>query len=430
MANRSRSFFWLFLGLALVPLLLVGTPREVAKFHVARSRNAELAGDMPGAEAAVDHAIAWDPEEPAWLVRRAELRLQRDQVDDALRDLARARRLPGAPSRLVHVEVDALLAAGKPAEALRRWKAYLDSIEPVEPQSPFQSFFNSLIPGLEEQAYLRQRLEEASTKNATAYFRALAGVELDEALDDSLSAIKLIDDEQARVDPKSYLRLSAGRSMRGTRKSPQALSWLQDAVLRLRDTTHRLQIRATAVRLIQGRKQQQIAVRRVAVAKAMLRSAHYELAGEYVAQGMMNQAALQLDQVERLGGKKDDESQAWHMTLPLALGRIAQLGAFLDTLATVQWRQGRHQAALKTIGEAIELAEATHEAAPWWLDLVNHEQLDVRQEEHQARAFARSLAIYHYRRSRIRQELGDEQGAAADRKAVEYLGFEPSDRLQ
>ncbi len=436
MAVRSRPFVWLFLALAGLPLLRAGLPREVAKFHIAASRNAEWDGDLPAAIAAAGRAIAWDPQEPAWRVRRAELEVDAGELEKAFDDLRRAERLPAPPQRLDDVYVEALLQAGRPKEALARWvRSHPEppSATPSTAPPALRQLLDTIWPGNETTEELRRRAAQAARQNTLAYFRALAEVELDQALEDARQAVQFAGDPQILVDPRGYLLLSAGKSFRNSAAPLRSASLLQRAVNQLRTTTHRLQIRATALRLFRTPEARRAAQRRVEAAKRMLVSAYIELSREYAALRMDPPARQQLDWARRIGGEEirvDDPAVGWNIELPDAIARTSRLAAYLDTLATVHWKRGDSPAALRQLGRAIELGEAVREAAPWWLDFIERQQIDVRQERWQQRELTRSLAIYYYRRSKIRMALGDEDGARSDQKYVRYLGFEPSDRLQ
>ena len=174
---------------ALGVLLLQTSLREQANKLVAdwlldRAMDKYSADDMPGALAALDRAVSWSPDSPAVFAMRAEVRLATNDLQGSLADC----------NKLVSLTPKygpAYLRRGHVYQRLERHREAIDDAS---------------------RAIELSGALDAEPLNSRAYMRAIAGIELEQGLEDVEKALNKRENEPAFLDTRGYLRFLLGRN--------------------------------------------------------------------------------------------------------------------------------------------------------------------------------------------------------------------------
>ena len=151
--------------IALGPVVFLGLPPEIARWYVAAAMEHDLLDQLEAAEADLDKAIEWLPEDGDLYVRRAEIRLQQKDFSGAMDDCQVALQSNGQDFR------PALLRRMLVHQRQRHHeKAIADSDLLVEAS--------------------KAASERAESLNARAYARALGNVQITEGLEDIQAAFQ------------------------------------------------------------------------------------------------------------------------------------------------------------------------------------------------------------------------------------------------
>ncbi|HVC98865.1 MAG TPA: hypothetical protein VND64_34690 [Pirellulales bacterium] len=157
--------FMVLLGTAAVRHGVVDSVKEllVQQFLHSAQKQA-LQDDLPGALAKLDWVVAWAPDEPDAFEMRARCRLGMNDLQGSLADFNRVIELDGRSASAYSGRGGALLRLNRQREAI-------DDLTQAIKLSPEHD------PG---------------PRNDRAYFRAIAGIELQEGLDDVNAALALV----------------------------------------------------------------------------------------------------------------------------------------------------------------------------------------------------------------------------------------------
>jgi hypothetical protein len=109
-------------ALVAVPVAVVEWPREVARWHLASAAEQALNGDYAAAVTRMDRAIAWDDQEPALYLERAQYKLEAGQWQSGLDDCDLARRWVPADTRVGELRSQILQHLGRHSEAVAEWR--------------------------------------------------------------------------------------------------------------------------------------------------------------------------------------------------------------------------------------------------------------------------------------------------------------------
>jgi tetratricopeptide (TPR) repeat protein len=202
------------LAIVLVPLLYHALPREIDRWHMALAIERRLEGDLEGAVRSLSRVLENSPTNDELLRQRAEWRLELRDLEAALADVTRALELNPRAGSGYFLRSQIYQRLDRHDEALADWATL------AEGNSAF-----GLTP--------------ATILNGRAYARAVAGVELDEALSDVQQAIQLSGDDPALLDTRGFIHLLRGDTER-------ALDDMNRAVERA-ERNHQLMIEALNV---------------------------------------------------------------------------------------------------------------------------------------------------------------------------------------
>ena len=191
--------------IALGPVVFLGLPPEIARWYVAAAMEHDLLDQLEAAEADLDKAIEWLPEDGDLYVRRAEIRLQQKDFSGAMDDCQVALQSNGQDFR------PALLRRMLVHQRQRHHeKAIADSDLLVEAS--------------------KAASERAESLNARAYARALGNVQITEGLEDIQAAFDALgtEDNAAFLDTRGYLYYLNGDFDEALRDMERAVQMAED----------------------------------------------------------------------------------------------------------------------------------------------------------------------------------------------------------
>lgn len=209
--NGTHSSKWLIRGtilailtLVAVPLVVKQAPREVARWYQAAAFESRLDGQAERAYQQLSQAAAWDPANLDFAVLRATWLREDDRTQEAL--AACDSTLQANPEHMAALaeRSQILQQLGRFADAVADWK----TISHVNEQS-------SVLP-------------DVLVWNALAYARAVADLELAEALADAERAVARIPESAALLDTRGYVYYRLGKDADAKRDLDKAVA-LADA---------------------------------------------------------------------------------------------------------------------------------------------------------------------------------------------------------
>ncbi|HET6881680.1 MAG TPA: tetratricopeptide repeat protein [Pirellulales bacterium] len=149
-----------------------GAKQLVARRLLARAVDKYQAGDLNGAMADLDRALSWSPDDAGIFRVRAKIRLESNDVDGSLADFDQLIRLSPRYAQ-------AYLDRSQVYQRLDRHREAIDDLSKAISLSPSG---------------------DPTPRNNRAYARALANVELDEALVDVQQALDIVDQQIADTE--------------------------------------------------------------------------------------------------------------------------------------------------------------------------------------------------------------------------------------
>lgn len=173
-------------GIVVAPVLVRGFPREVARWHLAAAANALHGGDEAAAELSLERAMQWNPniaeDHDYWWLRVKQAYIE-------------------GPESLLKVLKETVAFFPN----MRYWLG-----NALADQYADEGDFKNAL-GMVKFAYGEKPLENANELNQVAYFRALAGEDLDLALEEINRALKLAPKEPALIDTRGWVLFQMGR---------------------------------------------------------------------------------------------------------------------------------------------------------------------------------------------------------------------------
>jgi tetratricopeptide (TPR) repeat protein len=173
-------------ALVLGPLLYVGIPAEIARWHEAAGVNHLLHGDYPAALESFDVSLAWAPNNPSTYQHRGDVHLEADDYQAALQDYTCACELQ--PRRVSSLRQRGL--------AYQRLGRHAEAIQD-----------HQRVAELTREATASDRAEAL---NGLAYARAVANQDLEAALSEINQALELVYENAAMLDTRGFIYLLQG----------------------------------------------------------------------------------------------------------------------------------------------------------------------------------------------------------------------------
>ena len=161
-------------------------PREIERWHMATAIERQLEGDLEGAVRSLSRVIANSPHNDELLRQRARWRLEIRELDGALQDATRAVELAPRNSQGLLLRSQIYQHLGRHEEALDDWNT------------------------LAERAQGQNAIARAQVLNGRAYARAVAGVQLNDALAEIEVALKPFPNNAPMLDTRGFIHFLRG----------------------------------------------------------------------------------------------------------------------------------------------------------------------------------------------------------------------------
>ncbi|MGE0760672.1 MAG: tetratricopeptide repeat protein [Pirellulaceae bacterium] len=176
----------LIVGIVVGPLVYLAAPGEITRWRIAAAEEKRLNGDMPGALQELDRALQKRPQDAQLLATRARWYLDAEQFDKSIADCDRVLELEPMNVGIRIIRSQALQYLGRHAEAVTQWKELLDS------------------------DWGHAKSSRPFILNGLAYARALANVELTQALADIDEAMRREGERHEMLDTRGFLYYRQG----------------------------------------------------------------------------------------------------------------------------------------------------------------------------------------------------------------------------
>jgi tetratricopeptide (TPR) repeat protein len=287
-------------------------------------------------------------------------------------------------------------------------------------------------------------LGNAQVLNGVAYFRAVAQLELDEALPQITEAIQLLGGQPRIFMDYAYLcflqeqypltlkMLSAAEQIYTDRRqnqmtaleSAESLVNQEDIRSRLRDLQKSL-ARVLYYRLLVVRKQ-------VGQLRDRLAAIPPDDAPErkQLAQQLADKQSLAGSVETRLADELESSVEVWEKRpLPTKQDLVETMRLYamvIDTRGFLYYQREEYAAAFQDVRLAVQIGESV---ASEWLSIQRGKETDLRQLERERRSFCRSLATIRYHRLLVALRLKANSMADEDRQRIEELGHQPTPEL-
>ena len=388
--------------LVLVPILVVETPREIARWRRAAAKEAELEGDYPLAVQEMDAAIAWNDQAPELWLLRAEYKFNTQQWQSGLDDCDHA-------AELVPDSSGAKLLASQFLMHLGRHETAIALLQELMQQEP------GLAPG-----------DRANLLNSIAYARAVGREDLAAGLEIIEESLALIGTRAGMYDPLGYLQFHRGYTALGQEEYERALESLNAAAESAEQHYQKNLRRLEALRRLPRAQMEYL--ERATVFRSFLA-------------GLLHVRALLWDQLERADeAKKDRErlaSLAPHGNLAMvephdldfAVQRLQTAANMLDTRGFLHYQLGDLKPALRDLQQAIDIMETLDSNFDWQVEASRYRVTDLRPLWNSQQVARQALAVMCYHRMLVYEALDRQPLADQDRQRVLDLGYEPNEEL-
>ncbi|MFO0821377.1 MAG: hypothetical protein U1A77_25765 [Pirellulales bacterium] len=200
----TRVVILLFVLLVCGPLLFSQFPTEVARWHQAAAVEAFLDGNLDQARQSLAQALEWAPGDVWLLVQRASWERELGNYEQALATCEEALERGDVPLRVYWERSQIYQHMGRWQDAVEDWR----KIESIVQQGGVA-------------------MSEATVLNGLAYARALANIELDEALRDVNRSLELTGKQAALLDTRGYIHFRRGAFESARADLNEAISLLE-----------------------------------------------------------------------------------------------------------------------------------------------------------------------------------------------------------
>jgi tetratricopeptide (TPR) repeat protein len=194
----------------LVPVVIAEGPRERVRWYVAAAESHWERGNQAAAQDLLNEILQWAPNDSSLWMRRAEWHQEMGSEEKSLADAARALDAATGAER-----VELLMQRAHMLQHFQRWR------DAVEDWKEIRRLAEGEPDGLEG---TRRRWSRPQLLNGLAYARALAHLELSEALVEATEALRDEPDSPDILDTRGYILFLLGRY-------DEALQDLDQAVL-------------------------------------------------------------------------------------------------------------------------------------------------------------------------------------------------------
>jgi tetratricopeptide (TPR) repeat protein len=293
---RLRYVFALPLVILVGACVVIQGPREVGRWKLAAALDLRAEGKKEEAYSKLAEAMQWFPDNPMLILQRAEWRLEDGLRDKALADADEVLKLSDDSSSWLAVHSHLMQTAGEHGRAVEDWKK------------------------INRESERTGRPERATALNGLAYARALADMEIDEALEDVNQALELEPGNAAILDTRGfllYLKGGAGSLTVALTDLNKAVTEMDQALSLIKRNGRPSEAAEKRYRLLQSRPRmwlegslgsegdpitrQEMAVRGAAVM-------HYHRALIFEALGRTAGAEADREAARKLIGKEPDET--------------------------------------------------------------------------------------------------------------------------
>lgn len=196
--------------LVLVPVLVSEGPRERVRWYVAAAESRWRQGDPDTAHRLLNTALQLAPGDRELRMRRAEWQRQLGDEQASLADASQA--LEGTAG---WERISLLIQRAELLQHLGRWNAAVQDWKEIIRLTESDSG---------PQAGRVVSVSRAQMLNGLAYARALAGIELDEALQDANEALEEQEGSSAILDTRGFIHLLMGNFSEALRDLNQAVN--------------------------------------------------------------------------------------------------------------------------------------------------------------------------------------------------------------
>ena len=418
---------WFALLALLFAYLAVGAAEfsgELASWHAAAGREEQLDGNPQRALSHFDNAVACDAENPDFYRWRAECYRELSQHERALEEYDQ-------------------LAQIRPLETWDHWQR-ADLLMLLDRRQLAVDAARAGLEAFQRGGAVRGALGNAQVLNGVAYFRAVAQLELDEALPQITEAIELLGGQARIFTDYAYLcflqeqyplalkLLSAAEQIYADRQQ------IQDTALESEQSpVNQDEIRGRIRNLRKSRGR--VLYHRLLVLREQIRQLQDRLAAvppgdaaerTQLAQQLTDKRGLVDTERARLESELESSVEEWEANaLPEKYALIEMMRFYamvIDTRGFLYYQRKEYAAAFQDVRLAVQIGESV---ASEWLSIQRGLETDLRELERERRSFCRSLATIRYHRLLVASRLKARSMAEEDRQRIEELGHQPNPKL-
>ena len=397
---------------------------ELASWHAAAGREEQLDGNPRRALSHLDNAVAHDSSNGEFYRWRAECYRELKQHERALAEYDRMAQIRPLGTWGHFQRADLLLLLDRRQQAVTAAREGL---------AAFQRTGSSI-----------GTLGGAQVLNGVAYFRALAKLELDEALPQINEAIQLLGGEARIFEdyaclsfwkgdyPLALKMLSAADQIHARRQQVQVAALEgEQSLVKQEDIRRRIR------NLEESRCQ--VSYRRLLVLREQISQLEESQTGaardteterEQLPEQLAAKQELANAEQDRIETEFQSSIEEWEERALPGEAELVDLMRFyamvIDTRGFLYYQREEFAAAFQDLRLAVRIGEA---AAKDWLSIQRGKTTDLRELERERRSFCRSLATIHYHRFLVASRLKANAMAAEDRQRIEELGHQPTPEL-
>lgn len=409
----------LFAAVVALPIGFYGCQSEMARWNFAHARNLYDAGKTEEAIENGKKAISKSPKDLRLKLELSRWMMHNGKADEALPLIEEAVENAVPPTNAMMLKSDCLVHLGKPDEALVNFKRVAEQLSQSELQSP-------------------------GRLNGLAYYRSLAGAELDRALIDIENALADLSDvwvfaAEDIIPFEDQVHVATAMVSRRVEKQSDVLPVVNDRITRVLGLLDQVQKENSAAVYKQMEKtdDEEVAFSSEIEKQFKKRSAELSIIRRSLSVLLSVRALLYQDlgdqqncirdrqQVDELGGDADQLL----LSVPAdwqCLSVVSAGASFIDTRGFVyaarkQYILAQQDFEIATL--AAQVLNAAHDS-----EIFNSAMVDIR-GDYNKRDSNRLEAVVLNHHCVVLDELGRKAEAAKNRARIRELGFEPGPHL-